>query len=301
MTSRFRAIGLIAAATLAIGGLPTATTAAPQATTSACSVKLGSVTTGGDHRMQVMAATSPPTRTLESLMARDLYPDGQARLSGPMNSRADVAGHDVSGFVVAGSAMYSHYYVADEPSGEVRRSELVRVGGGWNTFTAIDESYISGRVTTYGLRADGVLFRWTVQYRDLWEHKTSYPGFAAVKSMALISQTATYDTFLANTRGGALYTIHIPTTSPMKPVVKLVRRTTWQVFESLVAEWCGPYGTLVIGIDKNGRAGYLYAVGHANGTATVIQSRGRVPVALNDPIYFHWTNDVDVVRPPFGE
>ena len=28
--------------------------------------------------------------------------------------------------------------------------------------------------------------------------------------MALISETKTYDTFLANTRGGALYTIRIP-------------------------------------------------------------------------------------------
>ncbi|MER7248709.1 hypothetical protein [Kribbella sp. NPDC000426] len=36
--------------------------------------------------------------------------------------------------------------------------------------------------------------------------------------MTLISKAAAYDTFLANTRGGALYTIHIPVNNAMKPV-----------------------------------------------------------------------------------
>jgi hypothetical protein len=119
--------------------------------------------------------------------------------------------------------------------------------------------------------------------------------------MTLISQTRTYDTFLANTRGGALYTIHIPNTSPMKPVVKLVRRSTWQVFESLVAQRCGQSGTLVAGIDKDTKTGYLYAIGHGNGLATVIQNRGKIPVTLDDQVFFHWTNDNDTVTPPFGE
>jgi hypothetical protein len=250
--------------------------------------------------MQVMTATSPPTSD-NLVVARDLYADGQVRLSGPMNYSPNAGGPEVRGHLIAGDVMYRGYYAADGLTGGIITSSLTRVGGGWSTFVAFDEAPLSGPTNTYGLRADGVLFRWTLDDQDVWQNKTSYPGFAAVKSMALISQTRTYDTFLANTRGGALYTIHIPTTSPMKPVVKLVRRSTWQVFESLVAQRCGQYGTLVLGIDKDTKAGYLYAVGHANGTATVIQNRGKVPATLDDPVYFDWTSDNDYIQPPFGE
>ncbi|TCN35810.1 hypothetical protein EV644_11465 [Kribbella orskensis] len=45
-----------------------------------------------------------------------------------------------------------------------------------------------------------------------------------------------------NLRGGTLYTVRIPTSSPMKPVVKIVRSGTWQGFESLIAEKCGTQG-----------------------------------------------------------
>jgi hypothetical protein len=105
--------------------------------------------------------------------------------------------------------------------------------------------------------------------------------------MALISKTKTYDTFLANTRGGALYTIHIPTTSPMKPVVKVVRRTTWQGFEAMLAQTCGK-GSFLIGIDKDTQSAYLYAVSRANGLSTVIQGLGKAPTTFTDPTYFRW-------------
>jgi hypothetical protein len=295
--SRIRVIGLTGAAVLAIGWLPAASTAAPQVATAACTVISGSVTAGGDHGKQFTIATTPP-QTGDSVVGRGLYSAGEVRLSGPMNSRPNAGGPEVTGHVVIGDVMYNGYYAADYDTGDVINSSLGRVGNGWGSFIAFDEAYSLYGTNTYGLRSDGVLFRWSLPD---WRNKASYPGFAAVKSMALISQTRTYDTFLANTRGGALYTIHIPKTSPMKPVVKLVRRTTWQVFESLVAERCGQYGTLVVGIDKDGKAGYLYAVGHGNGTATVIQYRGKLPVPFGDPVYFHWTNDGTVSLPPFGE
>jgi hypothetical protein len=34
--------------------------------------------------------------------------------------------------------------------------------------------------------------------------------------------------------------------------------------------------------------GYLYAVGHANGTATVINALGKVDGSFPDPVYFRW-------------
>jgi hypothetical protein len=51
---------------------------------------------------------------------------------------------------------------------------------------------------------------------------------------------------------------------------------------------CGQYGTLLLGIDKDTKKGYLYAVGHANGLSTVIQSRGQVPGTFDDPVDFRW-------------
>jgi len=51
-------------------------------------------------------------------------------------------------------------------------------------------------------------------------------------------------TVLALTSGGALYTVHIPT-STAAPTVKKVRTSTWQNFDFLVAEKCGTQSTLL--------------------------------------------------------
>jgi hypothetical protein len=72
----------------------------------------------------------------------------------------------------------------------------------------------------------------------------------------------------------------------MKPIVKKVRTSTWQAFDALVAEKCGQYGTMLVGIDKDTKSAYAYAIGHANGTATVIQGLGKVPATFADPVYF---------------
>jgi hypothetical protein len=104
---------------------------------------------------------------------------------------------------------------------------------------------------------------------------------------------------LVTTRGGALYTVRIPLSSPMKPIVKQVRGSTWQGFETLIASRCGQYGSLLLGIDKDTKSGYLYAVGHANGTATVIKSLGKVPATFGDPVDFRWSSYYDA--PLFGE
>ena len=106
--------------------------------------------------------------------------------------------------------------------------------------------------------------------------------------MTLISKRPTYDTFLANTRGGALYTIRIPVTSPLKPIVTPIRTRTWQGFESLIASSCGRASTLLLGIDKDTQSAHLYAISHTNGTATVINPLGKVPATYPDPVYFRF-------------
>ncbi len=202
---------------------------------------------------------------------------------------------DMEGWVVQGDSAYYRTYAIDIEAhlNPDWPNELVRVGGGWTNFKDLEIERYGSRITAYGLRSDGTLFRWTVVDRWKWKATGSAPGFASVKSMALISKTATYETFLANTRGGALYTIHIPVTSPMKPIVKPVRTRTWQGFEKLIAGKCGNYGTLLIGIDKDTQTAYRYAVGHANGTSTVILSLGKIDKTFPDLVYFRLAEPSD--------
>ncbi|TCC57995.1 hypothetical protein E0H73_26980 [Kribbella pittospori] len=104
----------------------------------------------------------------------------------------------MSGHVVIGSGLYTlHYPVFD---GQDRPYEVIidRVGGGWDRFVGLTSSRpvasepANATQRLYGLRDDGTLYRWTITgttYRA-----ASYPGFAGVKAMKLLSRTSTYDT-----------------------------------------------------------------------------------------------------------
>jgi hypothetical protein len=273
--------------------------------TAACRLSLGSVNAGGDHLTQGITAGTPPKATAKGLEAAKRFAPGVTRLHGSWTIEPEVPeDYEHYGEVVLGSVMYqADYRTGATPSDAVR---FTRVGSGWDKFTYFEQSdYDEGaypgavfHINYYGLRNDGTLFRWHSD-AGVWHAAGSYPGFAAVKTMALISQTRTYDTFLATTKGGALYTIHIPISSPMKPVVKKVRTRSWQGAEQLIAERCGQYGVLLLGIDKDTKSAYLYAVGHANGASTVINSLGKVPATFDDPIYFRWTG-VAFANPPLN-
>ncbi|MFI7059979.1 hypothetical protein ACIBL3_03265 [Kribbella sp. NPDC050124] len=241
----------------------------------------------GGHVNTGVQAGTPPGET-DSQYTWDVFAPGSVRLSSTTIREPNVVGPDVAGWVVQGDVLSRVAYSTDEYGQVVGAVRFSRVGGGWTSFTALEVAQTAQRATAYGLRSDGVLFRWNVTSSG-WRSAGSAPGFGSVKAMALISKTSTYDTFLVNLRGGALYTVRIPTASPMKPVVKQVRSRSWQGFEALVAGKCGQYGTLLLGIDKDTKQGYLYAVGHANGTATVINSIGKVGYeAFPDPVYFRW-------------
>jgi hypothetical protein len=185
-----------------------------------------------------------------------------------------------------GTSLYQASYL--RPNGVTSGSTtLTKVGGGWDRFSYVEQSDVGARTARYGLRDDGTLFRWT----NGWKTVSSYPGFSSVKTMALLSQTASYDSFLATTRGGALYTIRVPLTGAA--VVKKVRASTWQGFEHLVLEHCGRTGTLLTAIDAETSTGYVYAVGHG---ATVIQGLGKVPTAFKDPGYFRDNSPVALLN-----
>ncbi|TCC35216.1 hypothetical protein E0H50_13855 [Kribbella sindirgiensis] len=222
-----------------------------------------------------------------------MYAPGQIRVSASMNVLDDgFGGVNVFGYVIGGSTLYASGYHAT--NGVHDGAPLAPIGGGWGSFVSLEEADYQGptqthitRRNTYALRNDGTLFRWTL-VNGAWRYRASAPGFAAVKTMALVSKSATYDTFVATTRGGALYTIHVPTSTPMKPVVKRVRSSTWQGFETLLAQKCGVYGTFLVGIDHDTNSAYAYAVGRFNGASTVIQGLGKIPGTFPDALYFRW-------------
>ncbi|HEY3557042.1 MAG TPA: hypothetical protein VGL05_06255 [Kribbella sp.] len=204
-----------------------------------------------------------------------------------------------SGKVVwgAGYLMQSTYTV--DSDGKLDGTPVFRrIGNGWGGRFLIQSQYKASassrptRTMLYQQDQYGLFGRWTDVGNGL--RNTGYvTGMSTMKSFALIATTPTYDMFLANNRAGALYTVKIPTSVPLRPIITPVRASTWQGFEQLVAAPCGQYGTLLLGIDRDTHTGYLYAVGHAAGTATVIKGLGRVPLTFDDTDYFRFTPAYD--------
>jgi hypothetical protein len=291
MTKLRTAAGLLGTAVLASAVVPGPASAAAGQASAACSLTLGAVTTAGDHKRQTVTATSPASITQPVVGPKGLFPVDQVRLASALGFEPDPpSGWRYSGYATIVNDLYAFEYVLDATTGQPDPDSYKkrRIGGGWTPeYTYFEESRYATRTSTYALRG-GVINRWTVD-AGVWRSKATYSGYSAVKTMALISQTASYDTFLATTRGGALYTIHVPLSGA--PVVKKIRSSTWQGFETLIAEKCGNQSTLLLGIDKDTRTAYLYAVSHANGTATVIKGLGTVGTefaAFADKTYFRY-------------
>ncbi|WP_238152455.1 hypothetical protein [Kribbella speibonae] len=264
------------------------------ATTAACNIQLGSVTAAGGHTQTTVVATTPPV-VLKTLTTPAVYGAGKVRLSDSFANEQTVnVNRHRYGLVVIDQVLYSSSYHING-AGQIdttKPRDLVRIGSGWSPYGTLEKAPyarlgggVVERTTHYAMRTDGTLFRWNAR----WQLSGTFFGFASVKALALISKTATYDTFLATTRGGRLYTIRIPLTVPARPVVTVVRTATWQRFDALVASRCGQYGTLLLAIDRDTTSAFMYAVGHTNGTATVIKGLGQAPAKYVDPIYFRWT------------
>ncbi|MFF0344913.1 hypothetical protein [Kribbella sp. NPDC004875] len=299
---RFKRASAVAASAVLLGGLAaaacgpaTAATSATTSATAACTIEVGSITGAGDIATTAITASSPITA--KRTTGPHLFAPGAAKIASTWTTTLGVGGEDTTyGDVILNSTLYSGFFGHDSTGKPT--SGLKAQGGGYNGYKAIDTSFYGGRTVRgaqYRLRGDGVLYRYNPDTRE----SSRYTGYSAVKTMALISETATYDTFLATTNGGALYTIHIPANIKQAPVVKKIRTSTWQGFEYLVAEKCGAQGTLLAAIDKESGSAYLYAVGHANGTATVIKGLGKVPGSFTDLVYYLHTGEGN--PPLFGE
>jgi hypothetical protein len=264
------------------------------ATTAACALRLGSVTATGAFTSRTLNATSPITvggvRGTAGVFAAN-----QVQHISTFVGRGLGAGEESrSGLTVMGGALYTSSFVVD---GESQLDphyphNNLRVGGGWASYRWIEESIhrpadsgSPARTTLYAQRTDGVTNRWVADGTS-WRSTGGVGGLTTVKSMTLIGRTDTAETFIANTRSGALVTVTWPTKYNAVPSSRSARTATWQGFEQLIATKCGANGTLLLGIDRDTKSGYLYAVGHANGASTVIKSLGKVPLTFSDPQYF---------------
>jgi hypothetical protein len=290
---KMRSTALIAgtAAVLAGAFVPTAgaVPTGSSAQSKACVIDVDSVRANGNYAGARIEATTPPTS--ETGPGTKAFAPGTVKAMSEWSYGVTTTESYWSGYAVIGSTLYSGTLINrnSEPEPVL---ETTPVGGGWGNYTYIERAYYepylgapTTRSTFYGLRSDGVIQRWKINPdTNSWGAPTAFAGFSSVQAMTLIAETATYDTFLAVTHGGALYTIRIPLAATA-PIVTKVRASGWSGIDVLVAERCGQYGTLLTGIDKDTGKAYLYAVGHANGTATVINSLGQVPGTFQDPVY----------------
>jgi hypothetical protein len=298
----FLAAGVLSTGLLTTGlaSAQPSTMTSPNQTSATCQLSVGSVTAGGHHRLQTFTATG--AKVADKIVAKDIYPDGQVRLSATIRyGKSDVGAESHSGPVVMGATLYDTHYLTPYGGGPVSQKQVTRVGSGWAGYRTLDRStFVTAtrqRDTEYSLRTDGTMYRRNVGYTNGTPYRqvTGWQsGYRGVKALTLISQTATYDTFLMTLTSGKLYTARLPLAGGhiIPGVVKQVRGSTWQGFESLVAAPCGT-GTLLLGIDKDTGSGYLYSMGRANGTATAIKGLGKVSGSFTDPVYFRWANYAD--------
>lgn len=269
--------------------VPTAYTAAAEVA-AACALVVGSFNQTWGQNREVVTATAPPTEGVV-LSTPNIYQSPFGIGSTPTTfSETPMTGGRTArvGKLVIGGYLYDSSAIVRSDGSLVRGSNVLKkYGGGWGGKRFLVQARYKAsaaskpsRTTLYAQDTSGRFGRWT----DLGTgfRNTGYvSGLSTMKAFALIATTATYDLFLVNNRAGGLYTLKIPTTSPLKPVATPVRTTSWQSFEKMTAAPCGS-GSTVLAQDHDNGGYYVYAVGHANGTSTAIRNLGKVTLNWGD-------------------
>ncbi|MEU4192952.1 hypothetical protein AB0E69_13720 [Kribbella sp. NPDC026611] len=270
------------------------------AVTAACALGLGSLTQEWGQESRVISATAPPSVSAP-IKTPNIYTPPYD-VGQPTTFTATPAGSGRTtrtGKVVWGSGYLMQSTVTVDSTGKmIGKPTFTRIGNGWGGRFLIQSQYKASatskptRTMLYDQDMYGKFGRWTDVGRGI--RNTGYvTGMSSIKSFALIAATPTYDLFLANNRSGQLYTVKIPTSVPLKPVLTPVRTSSWQIFERLIAAPCGRTGSILLGIDDDTHTGYLYAVGHAAGAKTVIKSLGKVPMDFSVWPYFRFAPAYD--------
>jgi len=293
-----------AALTVTLGSALAPAYAETSAASAPCQLDLGSVTSAGAHTSQTIYATTPVTAGAVRTTT-GVYQPGQVQHTTTFRNRYAVSGGNIrSGLVVLGGALYDSGYQTTA-AGQVDPKYPVvnrRIGGGWSEYRWIEQSVQTAlmtgeplRTNLYAQRTDGTFYRHT-KVGNSWRNSGGMGGLTTMKSFALIDRDSGHDTFLANNRAGGLYTVRIPTAEPMRASSKVLRTSTWQVFEQLIVTSCGSNDSVVLGIDRDTKSAYLYLLRHANGTATVIEGLGKVPGTFTASKYFRWAPEVDILN-----
>jgi hypothetical protein len=228
-----KAIGLATAAGLALTLGPVPSQAAPTTATAACALGLGSFNQDWGHTSRVITATSPPT-VGPALRTPNVYKPPVSVGTPTTFAAIPMTGgrtNRVGKVSIAGYLYDSSYIVRSDGSLVSGSSTLRKYGSGWGGRFLVQSQYRASatsaptRTNLYSQDMYGLFGRWTDVGKGF--RNTGYvTGMSTMKSFALIATTPTYDTFLANNRAGGLYTVKIPTSLPLKPIITPVRTSS---------------------------------------------------------------------------
>ncbi|MDX6262267.1 MAG: hypothetical protein QOH84_3955 [Kribbellaceae bacterium] len=199
-----------------------------------------------------------------------------------------------AGFVLRSGTLYAgaetYYNGSDTP-----KTSSKALGGGYGGFTSLTSAnyYVPGTTKAhtflYALHTNGSLYRYRVNGPTGPVAGAGHaPGYSAFKAITVISESPTYDTLLATTKAGALWTVHLPVTGTFKGTLKAVRASGFKAYDQLVASRCGS-GTLLTAFDNTANTLSVYALGKAVGSKTVINTIGTAPATQNADAHFLYT------------
>ncbi len=276
-----RRFALAVAGLSLVAGAAMTSQASAQVTAEACSLEIGAVNTAGQASAYKVWATKP----LQEIQLEPYKLFG-VRASATWYYVENTPKKHHRGLVLQGGNLYAAYSTYS-PSGTA--ASAVKLGSGWSGFSTIATSnYVQGPKAhrfLYGLHANGSLYRYNYTTGAVRAFGSA-PGYQAFKTITVISETATYDTLLATTKAGALWTIHIPVTAPFKATLKQVRSTGFAAYDQLVVQRCGTSSMLLVGMNNTANTGTMYAVSRANGSATLINTIGTFAATFDAPTYF---------------
>lgn len=250
---------------------PTPQSVGKSAAAAACGVQVGAVNAAGTNAGYDITATKPVG--VEQFAPYKLF--GIRASSSWYYWEPSASVNYLAGFVLQSGNLYA----AAETYKNGSNTPVVsarKLGTGWSGFTTLASSnYYSptGRshMNLYGLHTNGSLYRYSI--KGPTGPVASYgsaPGYRSFKAITVISETATYDTLLATTKQGALWTIHVPTTVPLKAV----RTTGFAAYNQIIAQRCGTSSTLLTGFNNTANTGTVYAMSKAVGSKTIINTIG---------------------------
>ncbi|WP_328320863.1 hypothetical protein OHA70_22895 [Kribbella sp. NBC_00382] len=193
-----------------------------------------------------------------------------------------------AGNLLAGAETYYNNSTTPKVSSKI-------LGGGYGGFTTLTSAnyWVPGTTQEhtflYGLNTNGSLYRYRVNGPTGPVVGAGHaPGYKGFKAITVIATAPTYDTLLATTKAGALWTIHLPVTGTFKGTLKAVRASGFQKYDQLVAQRCGN-ATMLSAFDNTANTVTVYAMGKAVGSKTVMNTIGTAPATNDALVHFLYT------------